>query len=139
MTGVHPLTTDPKYKLKFFSFCHGTVILLWGLYLYTHIYEIFLGLFTIQVAIGMIVAFDAARRLEHSLTKWWTSVILFAVAKSMWEVERSRFHSGTCEAPGTLLLHPLWHIGAALANGCGMKNAADLILVAHEKSLKAKG
>ncbi|CAB9519361.1 Pfam:aPHC [Seminavis robusta] len=126
LRGLHPLTTDPKYSGKFYGISLIFVVGLWAIYIYTGIYDVFVLCFSTQVVSTIALSWDAGRRVNHPTTVFYTGVSCLAFGKVLWEYERYLFRNEACDAPGTIWLHPLWHIGAALSHYCTMLNITNL-------------
>lgn len=125
MKGLHPLTTDSQNSKMLFRCSHATFALLWVVYLYTQIYEIFLLCFLLQIILAVTIGYDVGRRKKLSQRKWWLGVGCILGAKMVWNLERERFEQGSCDAPYTMWLHPLWHFGASLSHYLCMSGLAD--------------
>jgi Ceramidase len=133
LRGLHPITTDPTLSRLFYQGSLLFVGVLWGIYIYTGIYDIFVFCFTIQVLSTLAISYDAGRRINHSSSMWYTSVFFLVSGKAAWEYERYLHANDMCDAFGTIVLHPYWHVGAALSHYYNMLNIS---LLQQKKSSK---
>jgi Ceramidase len=124
LRGLHPITTDPKLSRIFYQGSLALVGGLWAVYVCTNIYDVFLFCFTSQVISTLAISYDAGRRANHPPTMFFTSLFFLVAGKLLWEYERYLYKNDMCDAPGTKLLHPLWHIGAALSHYYCMLNTS---------------
>jgi hypothetical protein len=151
---VHPLTSKP-YATWFYGANVSVVAIVWMVYVQTGSYEVFVVLFSSQVLVMSVLSYSANTRLlastttttttmvnedgngtkrpisrsrssRSTATTWYWSAGCLVAGKLCWELERHRYDTGTCDAPGTLLLHPLWHLLAAISHHCSMQNLYDL-------------
>lgn len=125
---LHPSTAlkEGKSIRPFYLLNHGFVLMYWIMYSVSDNYEIFLNGFGVQMGALFILGFDAGRRMEISQQKWICSFSAFAIGQGCWQLERYLYRTDSCHAPGIILLHPLWHLLAALSHMVMMSNYADL-------------
>jgi hypothetical protein len=133
LRGLHPITTHPNLSRFFYQGSLAVVGGLWAVYVCTGIYDVFLFCFTIQVISTLAISYDAGRRVNHPPNMFFTSVFFLVAGKLLWEYERYLHRNDMCDSPGTMLLHPLWHIGAALSHYYCMLNNSLI-----EQKLQAK-
>ena len=133
MKGLHPLTTDPKHCSKFYFYNHAVVAVLWAIYLYTGVHDLFNLIFMLQLVVVLLLKVDTARRMKHPYKKIVLMVAWIIGAKQIWNMERNRYVSGACDAPNTIWLHPLWHVGSSISHYYCMSNMADLVKAANSK------
>lgn len=123
--GVHPITRPP-HRVKFYTIVGLATALTWWFYFFTHNYRVFEYLFFAHVFTLLILSHSAGKRLLPSNYKWWWSLALLVPAKGAWDLERYRYGTEQCHTTGTLWLHPVWHVGSALAHAFNMSHLADL-------------
>lgn len=128
LEGLHPWTTlknGQRYP-SYYLYNHSFVLLYWALYCLLDNYEIFLNGFAFQVAVLLYLGLDSGRKAKHSLLKWICSFSAFAIGQGCWQLERFLYKTDSCNVPGMILLHPLWHVGAGISHLVMVSYYADL-------------
>lgn len=128
LEGLHPWTTFKKGQAypSYYVYNHTYVLAYWTLYCLLGKYEIFLNGFAVQVAVLFVLGLDSGRKVKHSVLKWICSFSAFAIGQGCWQLERYLYKTDSCNVPGIILLHPLWHLGAGISHLVMVSYYADL-------------
>ncbi|CAB9520342.1 expressed unknown protein [Seminavis robusta] len=132
------LTPSKGKRAPLYYWYHIWVAAYWAIYAYTNVYEHFNIGFTIQAICVFLLLFDVGMRFNHSQQKWYASVGSLVIAKVIWGFERKHYEEGTCDSPGALAYHPLWHVGAALSHYFAMQQCAELLEI-HRSGKSGSG
>ncbi|KAH8060684.1 N-acylsphingosine amidohydrolase [Aureococcus anophagefferens] len=91
----------------------------WCVYLRARDFDVFHALFTAQVALPALVSCHAASDLGCPRSSWLAFLLLIALGKGLWNVERHLWATGACPASywsPTSPLHAAWPLAAHAAS-----------------------
>ena len=108
---------------KYNTIYKHVLVIFWLFYITFKTYDMFLLLFTIQLAVFLYTFIFKINKNNYQKDNLVKAIFTLAIAKACWQYERYLYNTGKCETDITsyrYYFHSYWHIGSAASHYCIM-------------------
>lgn len=136
--------TSPGYDRVVYPFSFVLVVYALVTYLLFHNYEVFVALFTFQIAFPALISLTSGPGpiFGRERVLWWLFLISIGLGRVAWEYERFLYRTSSCPThvgDWRFWLHPAWHWLSSGAQFLWGEYASNLILASRLASKLEKG